>query len=220
MNRNDAYKAFALSTRYGSKGNFALRHLVENLPDKGFKWDRAKYKYQKPNIPKASGFNSMNQLINTRNLLTRDTASVLNLETSDYIKIAPALSHLSGINMEYAFNNLPHLYLLLYQEYYYAEDEDIKESHVDQAFNKLITYNYFLKTKGLFYSLPSKLSKKQRILLNKLDIAFDEYGTNKGTVFIDEASSLSDRSIAALLNVDTLTDHINTYYTHTPQGIK
>lgn len=220
MNRNYAHKAFAASTLYGNKSNSALRHLFGDSPVRSIKWDKSKYVYQKPNIPKASGFNSMNQLINTRNLLTGGNARILNLETSDYIKIAPALSHLSDINMEYAFNNLPHLYLLLYQEYYYAEDEDIKESHVDQAFNKLITYNYFLKTKGLFYSLPSKLSKKQRILLNKLDIAFDEYGTNKGTVFIDEASSLSDRSIAALLNRDILADHKTLFYTHTPQGIK
>lgn len=220
MNRYAANKAFTLAARYGSKGNSALRHLFGDLPVSNTKWDRAKYKYQKPNIPKASGFNSMNQLINTRNLLTRSNASTLNLEISDYIKIAPALSHLSNINMEYAFNSLPHLYLLLYQEYYYLENEDIKEAHVDQAFNKLITYNYFLKTKGLPHSLPTKLSKKQRILLNKLDIAFDEYTTNKGIVFIDEAGSLSDHNLDALFIKDIIADHKSIYYTRTPKGIK
>lgn len=183
MNKHDVYKAISDSTRYGS--------IDTN-------WDKAKYEYQKPNIPKSSGFINMNQLSNTRNLLTRGALSSLDLNTSDYLKIAPALSHLSNINKEYVFNNLHHLYLLLYQEHYYLEGDDIKESHVDRAFNKLITYNYYLKTKGLPHSLPTKLSKKQRILLNKLDRAFDEYNHFR----------------------DILADPKTLYYTRTPQGIK
>ena len=183
MNRHDVYKAIADSNRYGRNG---------------INWDKAKYEYRKPNIPKTSGFTSMHRLINTRNLLTRGALSSLDLNTNDYLKIAPPLSHLSDINKEYAFNNLHHLYLLLYQEHYYLESEDIKESHVDKAFNKLITYNYFLKTKGLPYSLPSKLSKNQRILLNNLDEAFDAYSIHRAT----------------------LEDSKSIYYTRTPQGIK
>lgn len=208
MDRVLAKKSALFANRYGSKSSPSLV------------WDRARYAYQKPNIPKASGFSSMNQLINTRNLLTRKTLSILDLDTVDYMKMAPALSHFSDINMEYAFNNLPHLYLLLYQEYYYPDNEDIKESHIDRAFNKLITYNYFLKTKGLPYSLPSKLSKKQRILLSKLDTAFEKYRTSKGIAYIDEASSLSDDNIDALLSMHTHSKNKSLYYTRTPQGIK
>ena len=183
MDRNDIYKAFAASTRYGNSG---------------IKWDKSEYKYQKSNIPKASGFINMNQLVNSRNLLTGGTVSILSLDTIDYLRIAPALSHLSDVNREYAFNNLQHLYLLLYQEHYYLEGEVIKESHIDRAFNKLITYNYFLKTKGMPHSLPSKLSKNQRILLNNLDMAFDAYSIHRAT----------------------LEDSKSIYYTRTPQGIK